>query len=39
VLLSGGERTVVSIVAGPALLALAHSSPEPRSQPATAFAS
>ena len=27
VLLSGGERTVVSIVAGPALLALAHSSP------------
>ena len=38
VLLSGGERTVVSIVAGPALLALAHSSPEPRSQPATASA-
>ncbi|MGD0193294.1 MAG: DUF87 domain-containing protein [Candidatus Dormibacteria bacterium] len=39
VLLSGGERTVVSIVAGPALLALAHSSPEPRSQPTTTFAS
>jgi Helicase HerA, central domain len=34
VLLSGGERTVVAIVPGPALLALAHSSPEPRSQPA-----
>ena len=39
VLLSGAERTVVSIVAGPALLALAHSSPEPRSQRATASAS
>lgn len=38
VLLSGGERTVVSIVAGPALLALAHSSPEPRSQAATTVA-
>ena len=36
VLLSGGERTVVSIVPGPALLALANSSPVPRSQPATA---
>lgn len=36
VLLSGGERTVVAIVPGPALLALANSSPEPRSQPATA---
>jgi hypothetical protein len=38
VLLSGGERTVVAIVPGPALLALAHSSQEPRSQPAPAFA-
>jgi hypothetical protein len=34
VLLSGGERTVVAIVPGPALLALAHSSPEPRLQAA-----
>ena len=37
VLLSGGERTVVAIVPGPALLALANSSPEPRSQTAPAF--
>ena len=33
VLLSGAERTVVSIVPGPALLALAQSSPVPRRQP------
>ena len=33
VLLSGAERTVVSIVAGPAVLALAQSSPVPRPQP------
>ncbi len=38
VLLSGGERTVVAVVPGPALLALAKSSPEPRSQPAPWFA-
>ncbi|MFZ0180726.1 MAG: DUF87 domain-containing protein [Candidatus Dormiibacterota bacterium] len=38
VLLSGGERTVVAIVPGPALLALAQSSPEPRSLPVAAFA-
>ena len=33
VVLSGGERTVVAIVPGPALLALAHSSPEQQSEP------
>jgi len=33
VLLSGAERTVVSIVPGPAILALARSSPVPRRQP------
>ena len=33
VLLSGAERTVVSIVPGPAVLALAQSSPVPRSHP------
>ena len=32
VLLSGSERTVVAIVPGPALLALAHSSPESQAQ-------
>ncbi|MHB8490278.1 MAG: VirB4 family type IV secretion system protein [Candidatus Dormibacteria bacterium] len=32
VLLSGGERTVVAIVPGPAVLALANSSPQPGSQ-------
>jgi TraG P-loop domain len=37
VLLSGGERTVVAIVPGPALLALAQSSPEPGSLPVAAF--
>lgn len=36
VLLSGGERTVVAIVPGSALLALANSSPEPRHQTAPA---
>ena len=36
VLLSGGERTVVAIVPGPAVLALAHSSPEPASHAAAA---
>ena len=36
VLLSGGERTVVAIVPGPAVLALAHSSPERASQAAAA---
>jgi type IV secretory pathway VirB4 component len=36
VLLSGGERTVVAIVPGPALLALAHSSPEAQTLPAHA---
>ncbi|MFZ0921072.1 MAG: DUF87 domain-containing protein [Candidatus Dormiibacterota bacterium] len=37
VLLSGGERTVVAIVPGSAVLALAHSSPEAGSQSAPAF--
>ena len=34
VLLSGAERTVVGVVPGPGLLALAHSSPPSRPQPA-----
>jgi len=34
VLLSGAERTVVGVVPGPGLLALAHSSPPPRTRPA-----
>ena len=37
VLLSGSERTVVAIVPGPGMLALAHSSPESTSQAAPAF--
>ncbi|HVC40483.1 MAG TPA: DUF87 domain-containing protein [Candidatus Saccharimonadales bacterium] len=37
VLLSGGERTVVAIVPGPAVLALANSSPQPGSQSTPAF--
>jgi hypothetical protein len=39
VLVSGAERTVVAIVPGPALLALANSSPEQWSQAASAVAS